>query len=81
MEKKIKKLHKKKKQKTQKAQHGGDDVISASIDAINAMKSLGQSIFNEIYSITHIQQQINTVSQVTAVPTVNGPPPFNAPGL
>ena len=78
MEKKVKKVQKKIKIKKQ---HGGDDVISASIDAINAMKSLGQSIFNEIYSITHIQEQINNVSQVTAIPTVSGPPPFNAPRL
>ena len=81
MEKKVKKLKKQKKSKIHKKQHGGDDVISASINAINAMKSLGQSIFNEIYSITHIQQQINTVSQVTAIPTVSGPPSFNAPRL
>ena len=74
MEKKVKKIKSKK-------QYGGDNVIDASIDAINAMKNLGQSIFNEIYSITNIQQQINNVSQVTAIPTVNGPPPFNAPGL
>ena len=79
MEKKVKK-RKQIKQKKQIKQNGGD-VISASIDTINAMKSLGQSIFNEIYSITHIQEQINTVSQVTAIPTVSGPPPFNAPGL
>lgn len=78
MGKKIIKVQKKIKIKKQ---HGGDDVISASINAINAMKDLGQSIFNEIYSITNIQQQINTVSQVTAIPTVSGPPPFNAPGL
>jgi len=74
MEKKVKKIKLKK-------QHGGDDVISASIDTVNAMKNLGQSIFNEIYSITHIQQQINNVSEVTAIPTVNGPPPFNAPKI
>jgi len=70
-----------KKVKIYNKQYGGDDVISASIDVINSMKSLGQSIFNEIYSITNIQQQINNVSQVTAIPTVSGPPSFNAPGL
>jgi len=63
-----------------KNQNGGD-IISASIDAINSMKDLGHSIFNEIYSITHIQDQINNISKVTAIPSVNGPPPFNAPGL
>ena len=78
MKKKVKIVHKK---KIYNKQHGGDNVISASIDAVNAMKSLGKSIFNEIYSITHIQQQINNVSQVTAIPTVNGPPPFNAPRM
>ena len=42
-------------------QKGGDQnkVISASVDMIKSMKELGQSIFNEITAITHIQSDIN----------------------
>jgi hypothetical protein len=60
----------------------GGDVVRASLDVIDSMKSLGNSIFNEIRSITNIQSDINNVSERTAVaPTVSSPPPFNAPNL
>jgi hypothetical protein len=75
MVKKIKKM------KKQNGGDNGDNVINASADVIKSMKDLGQSIFNEIYSITHIQNDINNVSQVTAIPTVSGPTQFNPPKL
>lgn len=61
-------------------QNGGD-VISATGDMINAMIGLGQSIFTEINSITHIQSDINNAASPSpGTPNqINGPPQFNQP--
>jgi hypothetical protein len=73
---------KSKKLNIHNSQNGGDNVIDASIDIINSMIALGQSIFTEIDSITHIQSDINNVSKTTsAIPTVSSPPQFNPPSL
>ena len=50
--------------KKNKKQLGGD-IISASIDLINSFEVLGKSIYNELYSIQHIQSDINNVGQTT----------------
>ena len=62
-------------------QKGGEDVVKASVDLVKSMVDLGKSIFNEIHTITHIESDINNVSRQTAVPGVQGPPPFNQPNL
>jgi len=74
---------KRKKLRSKVIQSGGDNVISASINMINSMVGLGQSIFTEIKSITHIQSDINNgASPSPGTPNqVNGPPPFKAPPL
>jgi hypothetical protein len=77
----VKKIKKMKKQNGGDNGDNGDNVINASADVIKSMKDLGQSIFNEIYSITHIQNDINNVSEVTAIPTVSEPTQFNPPKL
>ena len=66
-------------------QKGGDsnNVISASTELIKSMKDLGESIFNEIVSITHIQSDINNGASVSSTQPVthgiSGPPPFKLP--
>jgi hypothetical protein len=62
---------------------GGQNVIGASIDLINKFTELGKSIFHEIDTLTHIQQDLNhgTVSQTGVPNNLPGPPPFNAPKL
>lgn len=64
-------------------QKGGDsnNVISASTELVKSMKDLGQSIFNEIVSITHIQSDINNGAGSTQHVThsVTGPPSFKPP--
>jgi hypothetical protein len=74
-------INKKNKKKTK--QNGGDNVISASADLIKSMKSLGNSIFTEISSITNIQNDIdNAASPSPGTPSViNGPPQFIKPNL
>jgi len=74
---------KKKKLRSKVIQNGGEDVISASINMINSMIGLGQSIFTEIRSITNIQSDINNAASPSpGTPNqVNGPPPFKAPPL
>ena len=63
-------------------QRGGTDIISASVNTINSMIQLGKSIFTEIDSITHINQQINNVSASEAIPNqIKGPPSFQKPNL
>ena len=71
-----------KKLRSKVIQNGGD-VIGASIDMIQSMIGLGQSIFGEIHSITNIQSDINNgASASPGTPNqINGPPPFNAPPL
>ena len=72
-----------KKLRTKIIQSGGDNIIDASINMINSMIGLGQSIFTEINSITNIQSDINNgASPSQGTPNqINGPPPFNAPPL
>ena len=74
---------KRKKLRSKVIQSGGDNIINASINIINSMVGLGQSIFTEIKSITHIQSDINNVASPSpGTPNqINGPPPFNAPRL
>ena len=62
---------------------GGQNVIGASIDLINQFTELGKSIFHEIDTLSHIQQDLNhgTVSQSGVPNNLPGPPPFNAPKL
>jgi len=62
---------------------GGQNVIGASIDLINQFTELGKSIFHEIDTLSHIQQDLNhgTVSQPGVPNNLPGPPPFNAPKL
>jgi hypothetical protein len=61
----------------------GGDVIGASIDLVNSLRDLGNTIFNEIHSITNIESDINNAASPSpGTPNViNGPPPFNQPGL
>jgi hypothetical protein len=72
-----------KKLRSKVIQNGGESVIGASIDMIKSMIGLGQSIFGEIHSITHIQSDINNgASPSPGTPNqINGPPRFNAPPL
>jgi hypothetical protein len=71
----------KKKIRSKIIMQNGGDVISATGDMINAMIGLGQSIFTEINSITHIQSDINNAASPSpGTPNqINGPPPFNQP--
>jgi len=85
-QKKEKSKIQEKKEKTQiksKKLTGGQNVIGASIDLINQFTELGKSIFHEIDTLTHIQQDLNhgTVSQSGVPNNLPGPPPFNAPKL
>jgi hypothetical protein len=77
----VKKINKKLRSKV--IQNGGENVIGASIDMIRSMIGLGQSIFDEINSITNIQSDIsNAASPSPGTPNqINGPPPFNQPQL
>jgi hypothetical protein len=76
-------LKKIKKNKNTNKQIGGADVISASVDLINSMKTLGRTIFTEITSITNIQNDINNVASPSrGTPNViSGPPPFHPPKM
>ena len=69
--------------KKNKVKQNGGNVIQASIDLVDSMKSLGKSIFDEIKSITHIKNDMNSAATSTqSTPNViNGPPKFNAPKL
>ena len=62
---------------------GGQNVVGASIDLINQFTELGKSIFHEIDTLTHIQQDLNhgTINQPGVPNNLPGPPPFNAPKL
>jgi len=73
----------KKKNKKIKKQIGGEDIIMASYDVVNSLKNLGKSIFDEIYSITNIQNELNNGSlpSVGTPNVINGPSNFNAPAL
>lgn len=73
----------KKKLRSKIIMQNGGDVISATGAMINAMVGLGQSIFTEINSITHIQSDINNAASPSpGTPNqINGPPPFNQPRL
>jgi len=64
-------------------QIGGDNVINASYDLIISMKDLGKSIFNEIYAITNIQNELNNGSlpSVGTPNVIDGPSNYNAPTL
>jgi hypothetical protein len=68
-----------------KKQKGGTnkfDVVDASVNLIESMVYLGESIFKEIDAITNIQNDINNGPTATnSVPQVQGPPPFTAPPL
>lgn len=72
-----------KKLRSKVIQNGGESLIGASVDIIQSMIGLGQSIFAEINSITHIQSDINNgASPSQGTPNqINGPPSFNAPPL
>jgi hypothetical protein len=78
-------LNKKKNFKNKKKikQNGGTNIINASIDLIRSMKDLGDSIFNEISSITNIQNDINNAASPSqGTPNVmNGPSKFSQPNL
>lgn len=50
---------------------GAGDIIGASIDMIDRMTDLGNSIFGEIASIQKIPQDINNVASVKSVPNNN----------
>ncbi len=78
----VKKINKK-KLRSKVLQNGGTNVVTATVDVINSMIGLGQSIFSEINSITHIQSDINNAASPSpGTPNqVNGPPPFKAPPL
>jgi hypothetical protein len=62
---------------------GGQNVILASIDLINQFTELGKSIFREVETLSHIQQDLNrgTVSQPGVPNNLPGPPPFKAPKI
>ena len=66
-----------------KVKQNGGNVIQASTDLVNSIRSLGASIFNEIKSITNIKNDMNSAATSTqSTPNViNGPPKFNAPKL
>jgi len=55
----------------------------SNIDLINQFTELGKSIFHEIDTLTHIQQDLNhgTINQPGVPNNLPGPPPFNAPKL
>jgi hypothetical protein len=74
---KIKKIKKNIKQKG-----GLIDIISASIGIVNSMVSLGDNIFNEIHTITHIKDDINRGVPSTGIPNNSTPSPtFTSPSL
>jgi hypothetical protein len=62
---------------------GGQNVIGASVDLINSITDLGKNIFHEIYTITHIQDDLNNGTKYqSGIPNnLQGPPPFNPPNL
>jgi hypothetical protein len=64
-------------------QIGGNDVVTASYDLIISMKDLGKSIFDEIYAITNIQNELNNGSlpSVGTPNVIDGPTNFDAPTL
>jgi hypothetical protein len=64
-------------------QIGGDNVINASYDLIISMKDLGKSIFDEIYAITNIQNELNNGSlpSVGTPNVIDGPSNYKAPTL
>ena len=75
-------MNDKKFKKIRNLQKGGN-VISASVDVVNSMTSLGKSIFGEIKAITNIQSDINnaTTPKQGTPNVISGPPPFNPPKL
>ncbi len=68
MNKRCIKKHKTKKTKNLK---GGGDIVTASINMINSMIGLGDSIFSEIRDIKNIPSDINNVASTTSVPNNN----------
>ena len=78
-------INKKKKKiiSLKKKQHGGNDVVSATINLIDSMVDLGKSIFGEIKSLTNISSDINNgAAPSPGTPgQIQGPPNFNEPKL
>lgn len=66
--------------KIKKQKGGNENIINVSVDLIKSMIGLGESIFTEIHSITHMSQDINNAASTTPN-QINGPPPFNQPNL
>ena len=80
----------KSKKKNKKYIGGNDDIVKSSINLINSMITLGDSIFDEVKSITHIGKDIDTVNSQTnekstgnsaITDPVQGPPAFQSPNL
>lgn len=70
--------------KIKKNQIGGENIIKASTELVKSMIHLGDSIFTEIHSITHIKSDINNGVSASPDPpgtTTDGPPPFTQPNL
>jgi hypothetical protein len=63
-----------KKKNPGKKQHGGNNVVSASIDLINSMIDLGKSIFTEIDAISNVGNQLNNGAFPNALPKSQSPP-------
>jgi hypothetical protein len=78
-------INKKKKKiiSLKKKQHGGNDVVSATINLIDSMVDLGKSIFGEIKSLTNISSDINNgAAPSPGTPgQIQGPPNFDEPKL
>lgn len=74
---KIKKIKKNIKQKG-----GLIDIISATVNIVKSMISLGDNIFTEINEITNIKNSINNGVSSTGIPNNSVPSPtFTAPSL
>jgi hypothetical protein len=83
MTQKIKKNKIKNKTKNKKIkQNGGTNVIQATIGLINSMKDLGESIFTEMKSMTHLSSDLNNATtQNVPVNNISGPTSANTPKL
>lgn len=59
----------------------GGDVVGASMELVNSMIDLGNSIFTEISAITNISSDINGMTSNEGVPNILSSPSFTAPQL
>ena len=69
--------------KKSKQKGGTQDVVTASVNMIKSMVTLGETMFKEMSSITNIQSDINNAASpsVGTPNVIDGPPKFHAPKL